>query len=233
MSASRISVVIPTLNEVDRIGAQLVATAAAVCPLEILVVDGGSDDGTGEVVRASGRARLLHAARGRARQLNTGAAAARGDILLFLHADVRLPEGAAEQIRTVLSAPGVVAGAFRTRTVLEPSEHRQWLSPLLPIADLRSRYTRRPYGDQALFVWRWAFEAVGGYPEVELMEDLAFSKAIRRCGQIGRASASVTVSGRRFAAHPLYYTTVMNSFPFLYAIGVPPRLLAALYPPAR
>lgn len=233
MSTSRISVVIPTLNEADRIGEQIAATAASVRPLEIVVVDGGSDDVTSEVVRASGRARLLHAPRGRARQLNVGAAAAQGDILLFLHADVRLPENAAEQISQVLSSPGVAAGAFRTRTVLEHSDRRQWLHSLLPIADLRSRYTRSPYGDQALFVWRWAFEEVGGYPEVELMEDLAFSRALRRCGQIGRASASVTVSGRRFASRPLYYAAVMNSFPLLYALGVPSKVLAALYPPER
>jgi rSAM/selenodomain-associated transferase 2 len=227
-------VVIPTLNEADRIEAQLAATVAAVSPLEIVVVDGGSEDGTAAVVQASGLARLLHAPRGRAGQLNAGAAAAQGDILLFLHADVRLPQNADRQIEQVLCAPGMAAGAFQTRTVLEPSDQaRPWLRSLLPIADLRSRYTRSPYGDQAMFVWRWAFESVGGYPDVDLMEDLAFSRAIRQCGQIGRAAAAVTVSGRRFAARPLYYATVMNSFPLLYALGVPPRMLAVLYPPER
>jgi rSAM/selenodomain-associated transferase 2 len=229
-----ISVVIPTLDEAACIAGQLRAVAIAADPLEIIVVDGGSTDDTAEQVRASGGARLLVSPRGRARQLNAGAAAARGDILLFLHADVRLPPDAGDHIHRTLSRPGVVAGAFQTQTVLDGDSARsRWIRPLLPIVDLRSRYTRWPYGDQGLFVWRREFEAVGGYPDVALMEDLALSRELGRRGRLGRAGARVVVSGRRFAARPLYYAAVMNTFPLLYALGVPAERLAALYPPER
>ena len=229
MGAPRISVIIPVLDEAARICAQLSSAIAHADPAEVIVVDGGSTDDTVARVRADGRAVLLSAARGRARQLNAGAAAATGDILLFLHADVRLPPGAAGHIRATLAQPGCVAGAFRTRTLLDSDTQNAWIRPLLPIADLRSRYTRRPYGDQALFVWQRAFASVGGYPDVALMEDLALSHALARAGHIGRAPAAVTVSARRFAARPLYYAAVMNVFPLLYALGVPTERLAALY----
>jgi hypothetical protein len=127
----------------------------------------------------------------------------------------------------VLEDPDVVAGAFRTRTVADGA--RSWVTPFLPLADLRSRATRLPYGDQAVFVRRVAFERVGGFPEQPLMEDLELALRLRRLGRIARVPAAVTVSGRRFAARPLASLLAMRTFPVLYRLGVSPRVLARLY----
>ncbi len=172
--------------------------------------------------------RLLVAARGRATQMNAGAAAATGDVLLFLHADVELPKEASQGVADALRDPRVVAGAFRTWTVPDGTR-RPWLGPLLHLADLRSRYARVPYGDQAIFVRAEAFRAVGGFPEQPLMEDLEIGRRLRRIGRVRTAPSSVRVSGRRFQAHPLTYFIVMNVFPLLYRLGVTPRTLARLY----
>lgn len=233
MSAS-ISVIIPTLNEASTIDATLTNVRMALGDCEIIVVDGGSGDDTVPLAQQVDGVTVLEHARGRAMQLNAGAAMASGDVLVFLHADVHLPPGAAQEIQRVLATPRVVAGAFRTHTVMAAgASRRPWMRPLLRIVDLRSRYTRRPYGDQALFVWRSVFEQVGGYPNEALMEDLAFSHVLARQGKIGRSKAEVVVSGRRFVARPMYYTVVMNTFPLLYALGVPTAWLAMHYHPER
>jgi glycosyltransferase involved in cell wall biosynthesis len=171
---------------------------------------------------------VVDSPRGRGRQLNAGAAAATGDVLLFLHADVTLPERAAETVAHTLAAPGVVAGAFRTWTVSE-RRGRWWLSPIMHLADLRSRYTTLPYGDQALFVRAAAFRAAGGFPDVPLMEDVVLSRRLRELGRLRIARARVTVSGRRFEARPLRTAVYWNSFPLLHALGVRPSVLARLY----
>jgi hypothetical protein len=126
-----------------------------------------------------------------------------------------------------LEDPDVVAGAFRTHTIADGAP--SWVTPFLPFADLRSRVTRLPYGDQAVFVRRAAFERVGGFPEQPLMEDLELALRLRRLGRIARVPAAVTVSGRRFAARPLASLVAMRTFPVLYRLGVPPRVLARLY----
>jgi glycosyltransferase involved in cell wall biosynthesis len=194
------------------------------------VADGGSTDATRAA--AAGAALFLEAPRGRARQMNAGAARARGDVLLFLHADVDLPKEASQRVADALRDPRVVAGAFRTWTVPD-GERRAWLGPLLHLADLRSRYARVPYGDQAIFVRADAFRAVGGFPEQPLMEDVEIGRRIRRIGRVRIVRASVRVSGRRFQAHPLTYFIVMNVFPLLYRLGVAPRTLARLYGDSR
>lgn len=174
-----IAVIVPVLDEEARVGGLLDALAAQPGLGPVVIVDGGSADRTVEVARARG-ATVIAAPRGRAAQMNAGAAATGGEVLLFLHADTRLPSGAAAQIRGVLAEPGTVAGAFRTWTVNDdPRGRRRWLAPLLHLADVRSRVRRLPYGDQALFVRRDAFEAVGS-PPLPLMEDLAPAEAPRR-----------------------------------------------------
>src|SRR5262245_5881987 len=159
LMAERLSVIVPVLNEEARIPAQLARLVGLNGVDEIIVVDGGSVDRTPDLAAAAG-CRIVTAPRGRGTQMNAGAAAASGDILLFLHADVRLPVDAPSLIRTALADPSVVAGAFRTRTIAEG--RRTWATRWLGLADLRSRYSRLPYGDQALFVRRDSFERVGG-----------------------------------------------------------------------
>ncbi len=223
----RVAVIIPVLDEEARIGGQLDALAAMGDLHEVVVVDGGSSDRTLEIARARGTARVLEAERGRARQMNAGAAVATGDVLLFLHADVSLPGDATRWIREALSDSANVAGAFRTWTV--PDGSSSWLAPLLHLADLRSRYTTLPYGDQALFVRADAFRATGGFPELPLMEDLAFSRRLRQAGHVRTVRACVRVSGRRFLQRPIYYTLLVNLFPLLFRLGVPAARLARLY----
>jgi len=225
--AHSVSVVVPVLNEEARIGELLDALDSVPGIHEVIVVDGASTDRTAGIVRARGGAKLLSAGRGRASQMNAGAEIATGDVLLFLHADVRLPRDAASRIAAALADPGVVAGAFRTWTVCE--EARSWLGPFLHLADLRSRYTGLPYGDQALFVRAAVFKQLGGFPDQPLMEDLELSRRLRGVGRVRTVAATVRVSGRRFLARPAYYVFVVNVFPLLYRLGVSPRALANLY----
>jgi hypothetical protein len=162
------------------------------------------------------------------RQMNQGAKTASGDILLFLHADVTLPVDAVRWIRSTLATPDVVAGAFRTWTVADGDARPFW-SPLLHLADLRSRYTGLPYGDQAVFVRRDVFQAIGGFADLDLMEDLDLCRRLRRRGRIVTVPSSVVVSGRKFLARPVFYTIVMNVLPLLNRLGVSERTLGALY----
>lgn len=224
-----LSVILPTLDEARRIDAALEALRAVPGVAEIVVADGGSDDGTAARARRHPGVRVLEAPRGRARQQNAGAAAARGDTLLFLHADATLPAAAASLVRDALAEPGVVAGAFRTWHVAEGRWRDRRRSLLLHLADLRSRYARLPYGDQAIFLAADTFRRVGGFPDQPLMEDLELSRRLRRLGRVRIVDASVRVSGRRFESAALRQCVMVNLFPLLYAAGVPPRTLAALY----
>ena len=222
----KISVIVPVLNEERQIGARLRQLADFS---EVVVVDGGSSDRTRELVRAAGFARLIEGERGRARQLNAGARAAHGDVLLFLHADCALPSGAAAHVERALAHPATVAGAFRTWHVADDGRFAPWLH----LADLRSRYTGLPYGDQALFVRRAVFDEVSGFPEQPLMEDLELSRRLRARGRIVTLPFRVRVSGRRFLRHPLRATFLVNVFPLLYRLGVSPERLARIYQDVR
>lgn len=222
----KLSVIIPTLDEESRIGDCLAALSRFPDIHDVIVSDGGSADRTVTVARRFG-ATVIQAPRGRAAQQNAGAARAAGDTFLFLHADALLPCLAPAVIRRVLSAPGVAAGAFRTRHVASRWTGRKSL--LLRLADIRSRYSPLPYGDQALFMPRESFERVGGFPDMELMEDLEMSKRLSKLGAIRVADAQVRVSGRRFESAPIYQSLLVNAFPVLYSLGVPPGVLARLY----
>lgn len=236
----RLSVILPVLDEERRIGLRLAELRALPPDTQILVVDGGSQDRTAAIARDAG-ATVLSAPRGRGSQMNFGARRATGEVLLFLHADVSLPPDAAAWVERALAAPAAVAGAFRTRTVddlvREPdgsrAPRRRWIRPFLRLADLRSRYTRLPYGDQAMFVRSEAFERVGGFPESPLFEDLELSRRLRCVGRIVTVSAEVRVSGRRFTRNPLRSVLVANLFLLLYRCGVRPEVLARFYGPVR
>ncbi len=223
----RLSVVIPTLDEAARIGARLGELVAMSGVDEIVVADGGSRDATLHIASGFRGVRVVGAPRGRASQQNAGAEAATGDVLLFQHADVALPAGAVRLVEEALRHPLTVAGAFRTWTVPDAGPSR--LAPLLHLADLRSRFSGLPYGDQAIFVRAEAFRAVGGFPEQALMEDLELSRRLRRLGRIRIVPASVRVSGRRFLARPVRSFLAVNVFPALYALGVAPATLQRLY----
>ncbi|MFN8544506.1 MAG: TIGR04283 family arsenosugar biosynthesis glycosyltransferase [Candidatus Binatia bacterium] len=222
-----ISIIVPVIDEERRIGQRLKELRGTPDVAEVIVVDGGSRDRTLEIVRGCPGVRLLAALRGRGVQMNAGARAASGDVLLFLHADVSLPPDATACVARALAAPEVVAGAFRTWTVDDAG--RSCLTPLLHLADLRSRVARLPYGDQAVFVRREAFVRVGGFPDQPLMEDLELARRLRRIGRIVVVPAVVRVSGRRFLAHPLSAILTMRLFPLLYRLGVSARVLDRLY----
>jgi rSAM/selenodomain-associated transferase 2 len=226
VATPRISVVVPVLDEEQRLGQRLDEVLALRGIREVIVVDGGSSDRSAAVARARGGVTLIVAPRGRASQMNAGARAAGGDVLLFLHADVSLPRDVAHWVDWALGDRRVVAGAFRTWTVDDVGGRR---APWLHLADVRSRYTRLPYGDQALFVRAGVFAGIGGFPDQPLMEDLELSRRLRRAGRIVTVPARVRVSGRRFLRSPLRDTFVVNVFPLLYGLGVSPERLARLY----
>lgn len=233
----RVSVVIPVLNEAARIGDRLLELTAQGFD-EVLIVDGGSHDETERVVANAQvkprNTRWLAAPGGRGPQLNCGAHAASFDTLLFAHADTALPPGAKQLILDALNEAQVVAGAFRTWHVNDagPSvgRARRWC---LHLADVRSRYTQLPYGDQTLFLSRGVFEKVGGYPAQPLMEDLELSKRLSKLGTIRVLNQSVQVSGRRFLRHPLKTLIIHNTFPLLYSMGISAPALARLYGQVR
>ncbi|MCC7241523.1 MAG: TIGR04283 family arsenosugar biosynthesis glycosyltransferase [Acidobacteria bacterium] len=227
----RLSVVIPVLNEAGRIGGQLARLATLPGIHDIVVADGGSTDGTVEIVRAAGTGRLVHAPAGRGPQMNVGARAATGTVLIFLHADVELPADAENLVAAALSDPAIVGGAFRVRTVSDG--FRGWPEKWLWLADLRSRYARLPYGDQAVFVRREVFDRLGGFAPLPLFEDVEFARRLRRAGRLRILPAAVRVSGRRFMVRPYASGVLMNLLPALFRLGVPATTLARLYGQVR
>lgn len=230
----RISVVIPVLDEAARMARCLDAVARTAGLHEVIVVDGGSKDDTVAIASTHPalkllRGRVLGGPRGRGRQLDAGSRLATGDVLLYLHADVQLRADTARWVHTALADRSAVAGAFRTWTVSDASRTAPWLH----LADLRSRYSRLPYGDQCQFVRATELWSIGGYPTQPLMEDLELSLRLARRGRIVMVPASVRVSGRRFLAHPIRDTLLVNAFPVLYRAGASPSMLAALYEDVR
>jgi len=228
-----LSIVIPVLDEEARIGRSLEAARALAGVAEVVVVDGGSRDRTlavvGEAAERTTGARLVvvTAPRGRGLQLNAGARAASGDVLLFLHADVTLPPDAVARVAEALAAPDVVGGAFHVHTVADDGFN--WLGPLLRLADVRSYVSALPYGDQGVFVRRADFDAVGGFPDQALMEDVELATRLWTRGRLVIVPAAVQVSGRRFLARPVRSLLAMRLFPVLYRLGVPADVLAQLY----
>jgi rSAM/selenodomain-associated transferase 2 len=221
------SVIIPTLNEARVIGAAARSLADLRGAFEVIVADGGSADATVEIARARGL-RVVAAPRGRGVQMNAGAHAARGDVLLFLHADTRLPADALELVERALSAPEVCGGHFNLRFDGETREAKL-LTRLYP----RLRPFGLCYGDSAIFVRRGVFEAVGGYREVALFEDCELYRRLRRAGRFARLERQAVTSSRRFEGRFARTFALWASLQALYWLGVPPNLLARAYKPAR
>lgn len=225
-----VSAIVPTLDEASRIGPLVERLLSEEGVAEVLVIDGGSADDTVARARAAGALAAL-APRGRAVQLNAGARLASEDHLLFVHADVRPPRGAGRAVLDALADPAVALAAFTTFTSLEGTP--SWLGPLVHLADVRSRLTRHPYGDQAMAMRRADFEAVGGFLPIPVMEDYELSRRLLKRGRLARLSPPVMVSGRRLAASPLVTTLLWNVLPTLYRLGVDPERLSRWYRAVR
>jgi rSAM/selenodomain-associated transferase 2 len=220
----RLSIVVPVLDEAEGI-------AASLQPLqvlraqghEVLVVDGGSRDGTPGFAQPLAD-RVIASPRGRATQMNAGARIAHGDALLFLHADTRLPDAPPARIEQALRqhAWGRFDVAIEGRS--------PWLPVIAILMNLRSRLTGIATGDQAIFVTRAAFDAVGGYPEQPLMEDIELSKRLKRIGPPACLRARAVTSGRRWEQHGVWRTILlMWRLRFDYWRGVPAARLAGRY----
>ena len=219
-----LSVVIPTLNEGENI-AETIKSAQTASNVEVIVVDGGSRDETVVIGRSHG-AKILTVSGGRARQMNTGAAAARGELLLFLHGDTRLPWGYDRAIHHALNRPRTVAGAFRLRIMGD----RIGIRFIERTANWRSRFFGMPYGDQAIFVGAGLFRSVGGFPELPIMEDFELVRRLRRLGRVAICPTSVLTSDRRWQALGVWQTTMTNyAIPIGYLLGVSPSRLARWY----
>jgi rSAM/selenodomain-associated transferase 2 len=222
----RLSIIMPVLDEGEGIAAALDALAdLRGLGVEVVVVDGGSRDAT--VQRARLRADLvLKAPRGRASQMNAGAEKASGDVLLFLHADTRLPAAAELVVLGGLERSGCAWGRFDVTI----SGRHPLLAVVARMMNIRSRATGIATGDQAIFVKRDAFVAAGGFPAIPLMEDIALSKRLKRVGRPLCLRERVVTSGRRWEQHGVLRTIVlMWRLRLSYFFGADPALLARRY----
>jgi uncharacterized protein len=230
LESEPLSVIIANLNEGSRLESCLDDLASQAGLLEVIVADGGSADGSAFRAATRPGIHVCMTERGRGRQLAAGARLSTGERLLFLHVDVRLPPDGTHLIHAALDQPQVQAGAFVTRTQAEPGL-RNFAGPLLRLADLRSRFTRHPYGDQALFMTREAYTASGGFRELPILEDYDLSRRLAARMPITRIKTPVTVSGRRIQQHPLRNALLLRLIPPLYHLGVNPDRLAHFYRP--
>lgn len=224
-----VAVVFPVRNEADILEAVLADLLARHDPLEVIVVDGGSRDASHAIACSFSQrhpVRVLEAPAGRALQMNAGAAATHADILLFLHADTRLPPGALERVRVAIGE-GHIWGRFDARLDGERPAYRviEWFM------NRRSALTGIATGDQAMFVRRDVFESLGGYAPIALMEDIELSRRLRRRARPSRIADAVTTSVRRWERYGVVRTVLrMWWLRLLFRLGVSPTRLARWYP---
>jgi rSAM/selenodomain-associated transferase 2 len=222
---ARLSIIVPCLNE----AAVIVEGLCALARLrrqgaELILVDGGSSDAT-SALAGPWVDRVLRAPPGRARQMNAGAGEAQGDILLFLHADTRLPRNAGSLITNAVDS-GRVWGRFD----VEIEGRHAMLRVVARLMNLRSRLTGIATGDQAIFVSRRAFRAIGGYPDIPLMEDIALSRRLNSLGRPACLCERVTTSGRRWETHGVWRTILLLwRLRVQYFLGTDPGRIAARY----
>ncbi|BAZ79780.1 glycosyl transferase family protein [Sphaerospermopsis kisseleviana NIES-73] len=224
IKTQRISIIIPTLNEANNIKAAITSTQSSI-NVEVIVVDGGSNDGTPTIAQFLG-ATVISSAPGRAIQMNTGAAIASGEILLFLHADTRLPQGFDTMIRTALQQPGIIAGAFALRI-----DAPHWGLRLVEWGvKLRSHFYQLPYGDQAIFLTKIAFAEVGNFPQIPIMEDFELITCLKRISKVQIIDVPVITSPRRWLKKGIFKTTLLNQIIVLaYLLGVSPERIRKWY----
>lgn len=222
-----ISVIIPTLNEAENIKRLLTQlTHETNIKVEVIVSDGGSDDGTKEIVLASG-VKLLNSPRGRGKQLNNGAKYAKGKILLFLHADSILPANYEQQITKAVAA-GYIGGAH----CIQFSPTNSFLKIVAWGSNVRGKYLKSYYGDQGIFVLREVFEELGGFSTEPLMEDVAFSKKMCRYSKGGTVFLvnPITTSSRRFLENGVIKTWLkMQLVKLMYVLGFSVDTLKKIY----
>jgi len=222
----KLSVIVPMLNEAQALASLLeqlerVARQGA----EVILADGGSEDGSPSIAERAGFT-VVHSARGRARQMNAAAAHATGDVLLFLHADSQLPDEAGRHIAQSLSSGTHCWGRFDVRISGRPT----LLRLVSCLMNVRSRITGIATGDQAMFVMRSAFDAVGGFPDQPLMEDIELSKRLLRRSRPACIARRVVTSGRRWERDCVWHTILlMWRLRWDYWRGVPAQQLAKVY----
>jgi rSAM/selenodomain-associated transferase 2 len=223
-----ISIIIPVWNETSVIdhSVERILSHEYDDSFEVIVVD-GSPEGETVLSMREEKVKKLTAGRGRSRQMNKGAHHAEGEVLLFLHADTVLPENGLEEISAVMEKGDVVAGAFD----LGIDSERPLFRLIENAASLRSRITRMPYGDQAIFVRSDYFRAMGGFREIPLMEDVDLMRRIKKAGdRICFIGNKVRTSPRRWEREGLLYCTLRNwTLISLYFLGVSPERLAKFY----
>ena len=224
-----ISIVVPVLDEARNLERLLPALRDLAPDAEVVIVDGGSRDDTESVLARWPRARIISSPRGRAMQMNAGAARSAGDVILFLHADTRLPAAFTDAIERALDDQRVVGGRFDVAF-----DNPAWpFRMIAAMMNLRSRLSGIFTGDQAIFVRRAAFEALGGYPEIPLMEDIALTRRLRRLGRVACLRRRVTTSARKWERDGIARTVgLMWMLRFLYFCGVSPERLHRWYYPA-
>ncbi len=224
MKTETISVIIPVLNEASTIGSVL-DRLVNTDNVEVIVVDGGSRDETVTVAR-SRNVQVISTPPGRACQMNAGAAIATGDILLFLHADTRLPGNFDCLVRQALQEPKTIAGAFKLRI-----DSQQWGLRLIErLVNWRSRFFSMPYGDQAIFLKATIFHNIGRFSNLPIMEDFEFIRRLKHQGRITIVPAFVLTSGRRWERLGIIKTTLINQLIILgYFWRVSPEKLARWY----
>ena len=217
------------LNEAATIASTLDALRRGALDAEIVVVDGGSTDASVAIARPLCDT-LIDATRGRALQMNAGARASQGDALAFVHADTIVPSTFAADIASALSDPTVVGGRFDVKLDTTALPYRV----IGAMISIRSRISRTGTGDQAIFVRRDVFDRLGGFPELELCEDLEFSRRLKRAGRIACLRTRVTTSARRWNRDGVVRTVVrMWLIRAMYLLGVPPARLKRMYSDSR
>jgi rSAM/selenodomain-associated transferase 2 len=220
-----ISIIIPVLNEAEIIQS-ILNELQQYTRVEIIVVDGGSQDNTIAAARQTGVKVISVPQKGRAAQMNAGANIARADILLFLHVDTKLPSNFVELVIKTLEPANVVAGAFELAIDGEAGSLR-WIELLVK---MRSHLFSLPYGDQAIFVYKKAFINSGGFADLAIMEDFEFIKRIGKRGKIAIAPATVTTSARRWQKLGVWKTTLINQTVIAgYYLGISTIKLSNFY----
>lgn len=218
------SIIVPVLNEAERIEACVRRLRTDFPDCELVVVDGGSTDGTAEL--AARHTRIVSTGCGRARQMNAGAGATSGQVLWFVHADCVVPADALPRMQVALADPTVVGGGLWIRFD-QRSAGLEWLRVT---SNLRARRLGLIFGDQAVFVRRAVFDGLGGFPDLPLMEDLEMSRMLRRRGRLVVLDTTVTASARRIVAHgPWRMTALMQWLKLLYLLGVDPEVIRRRY----